>query len=399
MMTASLILVIPILCLVVAICAFLGDRITRHGHRVFGMGINLCGYAALVTGVLLVISWMGLTRHHIRVHIPHVTVLRHVSQQDSVTVRGHANDDRVKSEDRAVDRGTSNQPTGTGEEKGSSKQSVPENAATSDQPAKSADRAVDRGTSNQPTGTGEEKGSSKQSTPENAATAKPVASDSGQAETKKEDAPAATGARGPEPTSARDLELMPHAFIDFDARPEWVESKEEDLGPVHRIAVCSGPFLRVREARDELSKQLKIETDRYINKLVDNPRAAAWLDYDETEIRARFVAPECFYDEKVVSPSFGVMQQSHALLQFGPDFRQEVQARWNGLVARGRLTEVGGVAAVILGILAILFGYFQLDTATRGFYTGRLRFAAAVAILGLIGASIFLARSIPWFWL
>jgi len=366
-MTASLILVIPILCLVVAVCAFLGDRIARHGYRVIGMGINLCGYAALVAGVLLVISWMGFARHHIRVHIPHVTVLRHASQQDSDTVRGRANDDPVN--------------------------------ANSDKPAKSADRPVGSGSSIQPTGTGEEKESSKQSVPEEAATGKPVAADSDRAETKKKDTPAATGKSGPEPTSARDLELMPHAFIDFDARPAWVESKEEDLGPVHRIAVCSGPFMRVREARDELSKQLKIETDRYINKLVDNPRAAAWLDYDETEIRTRFVAPECFYDEKVVSPSFGVMQQSHALLQFGPDFRQEVQARWDGLVARGRLTEVGGVAAVILGILAILFGYFQLDTATRGFYTGRLRFAAAVAILGLIGASVFLARSIPWFWL
>lgn len=369
MSTASLILVIPILCIVVALCAMLGDRIARRGHRIVALGVNACGYVALVAGVVLVIGFFGLARHHVRVRFPRVTVLRHALPHESpstVIIKNKKSGDAQQAK-RAEKPAKSSPP-------GATKSTSPD--VTDKKPAQ-AEKADD------PT------------------SATPVEPGSDKPEFKNHDVPSAVDDAAAKsksgPTSARDLELMPQAFIDFDARPDWVESKEEDLGPVHRIAVSSGPFMRVREADEELTKQLKLETDRYISRLVGNEQAADRLNYDADEIRARFVAPECIYTEKVVSPSFGVMQQSHALLQFGPDFRHEVNAGWQDLLAHDRLVQVGIVAAGILGVLSILFGYFRIDTATRGFYTGRLRFATAVAILGLIGASVFLARSIPWF--
>ena len=48
--------------------------------------------------------------------------------------------------------------------------------------------------------------------------------------------------------------------------------------------------------------------------------------FDESRIRQTLVSPGNFYDEKVISPSVGVMHQSHALLEFGPEFHRDDRA-------------------------------------------------------------------------
>jgi hypothetical protein len=45
-------------------------------------------------------------------------------------------------------------------------------------------------------------------------------------------------------------------------------------------------------------------------------------------------------------------------------------------------------------MLGVFFGFFRLDTATRGFYTGRLQFTAAAMILTVVVAGVWLARQI-----
>lgn len=189
-------------------------------------------------------------------------------------------------------------------------------------------------------------------------------------------------------------------IIDYDARPEWVEfDEDENVGAVYQIAVSSGPYVRYDDARQELLKQVELQANRYINELVGNRHAATWLGYDADRVRQELIQPDHVYDEKIISPSFGVMHQSHALLQFGPDFRDSVRNGWREIVVRGRLLACGLAAAVIIGTLSLLLTYFRADTATRGFYTGRLRFATVLVILGLVAAGAVLARSLPWIWL
>jgi uncharacterized integral membrane protein len=50
----------------------------------------------------------------------------------------------------------------------------------------------------------------------------------------------------------------------------------------------------------------------------------------------------------------------------------------------------------VLCLLSVVFGYFRLDTATRGYYTGRLQFLAATAILIVIVAGALLATRVMW---
>ncbi len=184
-------------------------------------------------------------------------------------------------------------------------------------------------------------------------------------------------------------------LIDLDARPEWVEQEEADEGDVHVIAVCSGVQLRLRDSRLALNRRLKEEVDRYIDRYLKNTGASTWVGYHEDDIRSLFVSPENVFSEKVISPSVGVTYQTHAKLELGPDFHQQIEQDWHTVVARAQLVRVGLVAAGVFGTLLLLSGYFRVDSATRGFYSGRLRFVTAVAILVLVAAGWVAARSIP----
>ena len=187
--------------------------------------------------------------------------------------------------------------------------------------------------------------------------------------------------------------------IDFDARPDWVECPEGDVNGVHQICVTAGPYVNLRSARKELYQKLKVATDQYIDEIVGHPAASQWVRFSAAEIRRRLVSPQHYFDEKVVSPSFGPMYQTHALLEFTPAFHNEVERGWHEVMARTQLARVALVGGAVLGILLLLFGYFNADTATRGFYSRRLKFVTGVAILVLVAAGFLIARSIPWLWL
>jgi uncharacterized integral membrane protein len=93
------------------------------------------------------------------------------------------------------------------------------------------------------------------------------------------------------------------------------------------------------------------------------------------------------------------MYQTHALLEFGPAFRKELDGRRGDLERYVRETAMAyrlrGLAlgfGAVLCLLTVVFGFFRLDTATRGYYTGRLQFLAGAAILSVIVAGVVLAR-------
>jgi hypothetical protein len=98
----------------------------------------------------------------------------------------------------------------------------------------------------------------------------------------------------------------------------------------------------------------------------------------------------------VITVSFGPMHQTHALLTFDEKFRKELAARWTKVKGASRLGQLGFFAAGGLLLISSIFGYFRLDNATRGYYTGRLQFMTAAAILTIVGAGAILAQWITW---
>ena len=58
-----------------------------------------------------------------------------------------------------------------------------------------------------------------------------------------------------------------------------------------------------------------------------------------------------------------------------------------------RLLGLAGGAAAVLLVLGSVFGYLKLDTMTRGYYTRRLQFAAALVILTVVAGMLVGVRS------
>jgi hypothetical protein len=114
---------------------------------------------------------------------------------------------------------------------------------------------------------------------------------------------------------------------------------------------------------------------------------------------ARFItysiAPVETYEER---PEFSVgpMNQAHALLQFDEAFRTKAERDWKEALTLSRLLKTGLGGAAMLVLLSVVLGYFKADTATRGYYTRRLRFGVATVILALAAAVYFAARWLPW---
>lgn len=189
--------------------------------------------------------------------------------------------------------------------------------------------------------------------------------------------------------------VNPDTIVIPPGRPEWV-GKNVTVGSEHSIAVCSGLFSTQAEADLELDRVLRKRTDEYIAEQLGNSFAPQLVGYDLPKIKRELVKSQNVYLEQVSVPSTGPMQQVHALLEFDPDFRQRITSQWHDLTAYYRLLQTGLVAGGALLFLGTIFSYFRLDNATRGYYTGRLQFMTAAAILAIVGSGAVLARWIYW---
>lgn len=174
--------------------------------------------------------------------------------------------------------------------------------------------------------------------------------------------------------------------------PNWLETKPWTKEKVTFVPVVSRLQVSEEDCKSALESEIREATDTYVNRFLKNDHASTLLN-----LRSRNTVPEITerFEEQVVVTA-GTMYQSHALLAFDEHFRDAVSAQWGEVRAFSRLMQAGLGAAVVILLLGTMFGYFKLDTATRGYYTGRLQFAAAAAILAVIAASVLFANCVPW---
>jgi hypothetical protein len=176
-------------------------------------------------------------------------------------------------------------------------------------------------------------------------------------------------------------------------RPDWLDADPSLEGDEHFVAIKGGPYAKARECERHLDAEILRATREYIDEYIGTPKASVLVAYNLDEIKDRLV--ESIFAEKL-DTSVGIMNQVHARLRFDRGFRNELDDRWARIRAGSRLVQTGMGAAIVLLLIGILFSYFRLDTATKGYFTGRLQFAASAAILALVAASVLLARWIPW---
>lgn len=195
------------------------------------------------------------------------------------------------------------------------------------------------------------------------------------------------------PTSDSDVQITDSNVIIPPGRPSWVEAMPVRKGDEQWTAVNSGPYARRGDCVKALDAQIQLALDDYIAEYLGSPLAPKLLGYSAGDARRRLLHDTY---EETITVSVGPMQQLHAKLDFSSDFRAEIERRWSQWRAASRIGQVGLGFAAILGLLTTSAGFFRLDHATRGYYTGRLQFLAAGVILGLGAAGVLVARLIPW---
>jgi len=177
--------------------------------------------------------------------------------------------------------------------------------------------------------------------------------------------------------------------------PDWVLAGSVLEGNVHRVVVESGPHQRIRERDLELDKALLIATNDYIAWYLESDTAPMLINFDLQYIKSRLVSSEHKLNT-VREFKVGPMHTSYAMLEVDHSVRQQLDHRWQDVVAKSRMLYTALIGGAVLALLGVMFSYFCLDNATRGFYTGRLQFVAVAVILILVAAGVLTARWIPW---
>lgn len=188
--------------------------------------------------------------------------------------------------------------------------------------------------------------------------------------------------------------------VDTANRPDWVTAEPQRDGPQFEMRLQSEVHASPEKCRASLQKKIRARVAQFVDGYLGNDRAHYLVRFDDSFIE-QHVIPEGSdgrYLEELYSPRFKTSYYTeYARLKFDQSFRKELQQRWDKVVRTGRLMTMGLGAFGVLGLLGIAFGYLRLDTATKGYYSGRLQFLAAVAILALVAAGfLFVNVNADW---
>jgi hypothetical protein len=173
-------------------------------------------------------------------------------------------------------------------------------------------------------------------------------------------------------------------------RPAWVDAQPGlAAGSVYAITVHSGRFSSVPECQRALDLEVKRVADQYIDEYLDPGDADVVnipLSYVNTRVKKAEYA-EVVHSEAVGSP----MHEIHARLEFDGGVRADFHRLLRNVEVANRLWYAGGGAAMVLALLATLYGYLKLDVRTGGAHSGRLQLAATLVAL-IVAAGVLLVR-------
>ncbi len=153
-------------------------------------------------------------------------------------------------------------------------------------------------------------------------------------------------------------------------RPAWIDEPPASREGVYYLTAVEGPFSSREECEQILPRLFEQLARRYelmyLDETFDLPFSQLM---DEGVCREAYIGP---HD----SAELGTMFQVHALAGFDDRFRGLLrQVRRDALVHQ-RVIATCSLAGLLLGMMGTVFGYLRLDTATKGFYSGRLKLLA-----------------------
>jgi hypothetical protein len=172
------------------------------------------------------------------------------------------------------------------------------------------------------------------------------------------------------------------------ARPPWMDQPTGYRDGVDRTIATAGPYATPQECNQRLNEAIREAVRNHVDRFMTLP-AGVEIELPPAYIHGRIVQDEWLQQSEY---AVGPMYNLHALLVFDSAVNQEIERCYRESHLSGRLAYTGAGAALLLGLIGTMFGYLKLDTLTRGYYTGRLRAAAAAAILALVTVAGLLAH-------
>lgn len=174
-------------------------------------------------------------------------------------------------------------------------------------------------------------------------------------------------------------------------QPDWLKISSEESLVNHKRVVASELHFTAQETEKDLLKATREAVNQYINGYLGDDKACYLVRIDDNYIRNNLMSEQ--FDEIWKVKQFDKqMYRRHALLDFNDGFRTSLDQQWRDVLQTSKLLTTGLGAFGLLGLLGISFVYLRLDTATKGYYSGRLQFLSAVAILALSAAGVLFAN-------
>ncbi len=210
--------------------------------------------------------------------------------------------------------------------------------------------------------------------------------------------PSPPGSEEPSAEGAASAAEVPALAEPPASGPPWVGRADCKVGNTYQMSVSVGPYTTRAECDQKLPDRLQAAVDEYAAAYI-GPEARGHVRLPLDYIRGEIVKeeweqqrPHLMTPKGEIPETRKVMTTLHALLEFDQVVNARLEEEWDKVVVAQRIGGVGTLAGAVLLLLAGVYGYLRIDLATGGRYRGRLRLAAATAILVLIAAGLMWAR-------
>jgi|GEM_PF-2523455 len=170
--------------------------------------------------------------------------------------------------------------------------------------------------------------------------------------------------------------------------PGWMNEPTGLVGDTYYKTIVAGPHATRAGCDEALVTELNTATAQYLESYL-GPGASQVIHLAPSFVRDKLVRNEY---EETYDASFGPMKNLHVRLAFDKNVRSQLQRMHHDALSQKRMKEAALGAGGVLLVLGAIFSYLKLDTATRGYYTGRLRVGAAVVILAAGAVAINMVR-------
>ncbi len=176
-------------------------------------------------------------------------------------------------------------------------------------------------------------------------------------------------------------------------KPDWVGKPDMPLETGYAHAIQAGPY----PSEPEAYKHLLIEAEKYTRDYYIQREFGAEAA-DKIIIDRDYLQREILKKPTWAAPSKhefeGEMEDwitLHGRLEYTSNTRAYFAKQWAEVMAQRNLWGICIVATSVLALIGTLLGYFRLDTATKGYYTTRLKLAATGCAATVCGGAYYLA--------